>query len=103
MAERVRATVSVDDEVLKVYRTMAMAAGISLSRCLGEWLADTLDGAQFVAKKMQEAKRAPMTVMREMRSMASGLHGVIDSDLESLRRRDRPAPVADAERPAAPA
>jgi hypothetical protein len=101
--ERVRLTVSVPAETLEIFRTMADAAGLSVGRCIGDWLADTADGAQFVAHKMLEAKRAPKTVMREMQAMATGLHGEVTSVLESLRRRSRPASGADAQRPTAPA
>jgi hypothetical protein len=66
---------------------MAQSAGISVGRCIGDWLTDTADGAQFVAQKMQEAKRAPKTVMREMQAMAHGLHGEVSEVLDDLRRR----------------
>lgn len=39
---------------------------------MGDWLADTAEGAQFVAMKMEEARKAPKTVMREFQAMARG-------------------------------
>ncbi len=87
MAERIRTTISVDAEVLEVFRGMAEAAGLSVGRCMGDWLGDTVDGAQFVAQKMQEARRAPVTVMREMQSMAHGLSSQAEDALVGIRAR----------------
>jgi hypothetical protein len=86
-AERIRTTISVDPEVLQVFRTMADAAGLSLSRCMGDWLGDTVDGAQFVAQKMQEARRAPVTVMREMQAFAHGLQSEMETTLDVVRAK----------------
>jgi len=66
MTDRIRLTISVLPEVHEVFVSMADAAGISLGKCMGDWLADTAEGAQFVAMKMQEARKAPKTVMREL-------------------------------------
>lgn len=96
LSDRVRVTVSVDPEVLDVYRTMASAAGISLSYCLGEWLADTIDGAQMVASKMQEAKQAPIRVMREMQSILHGAHQEAGEILGKLRVEGVRSAVAQA-------
>lgn len=85
MTERIRLTITVTPEVHETFSRMAEAAGLSLGRCMGDWLADTLDGAQFVAQKMVEAKKMPRTVMREFQAMAAGLHDVITEDMERMR------------------
>lgn len=85
--ERTRVTVSIPTEALDVYRKMAAAGGMSLSYCLGEWLADTAEGAQFLALKMEEARRAPQIVMREMQAMASGLQEQISADMLTIRKQ----------------
>lgn len=54
---------------------------------MGDWLADTADGAQFVAVKMLEARKAPKTVMREMQAMARGLVEEVDGTVEAIRRK----------------
>lgn len=93
MTERIRTTITVPAEVHAVFTRMSEAAGISLGRCMGDWLADTLDGAQFVAQKMEEAKRMPRTVMREFQAMASGLHEVISDDISrGVGKRDAAVP-----------
>ena len=86
MTDRIRTTISLTPEVHAVFVRMAEAGGLSVSRCMGDWLADTVEGAQFVAMKMEEARKAPKTVMREMRSMAVGLLDQITADQEAMRR-----------------
>lgn len=83
--ERIRLTITVSPEVHEVFSRMAETAGVSLGRCMGDWLADTIDGAQFVATKMAEARAAPKTVMREMHAAASGLLAEVRSETERLR------------------
>jgi hypothetical protein len=106
--ERVRTTISLDPEIHKIFISMAEAGGMSVSRCMGEWLADTAEGAQFVTIKMQEARKAPMAVMREMQSMALGLQDSVGETMANLRagkplRSDvRRAPTAKAAKPKAP-
>ena len=94
-ADRVRTTISLDPEVHEIFKRMAEAAGMSVSRCMGEWLADTADGAQFVALKMQEARKAPMMVMREFQSMSLGMTDAVNQTMSELRKSDRQAPAAE--------
>lgn len=104
MTERTRVTVSIPTEALEVYKKMAAAGGMSVSYCLGEWLADTVEGAQFLALKMEEARRAPQAVMREMQAMVSGLQEQISHDFQTIRQRGTlsDAPARKASRAAAP-
>lgn len=81
MAERIRTTISLDPQVHAIFVKMAEAGGVSVSRCMGDWLADTADGAQFVAQKMQEARKAPKQVMREFQAFALGLHDTITEEI----------------------
>lgn len=83
--DRVRTTISLDPEVHEIFKRMAELTRTSVSRCMGEWLADTADGAQFVAAKMAEARNAPMTVMREMQAMAVGLQDEVDKTMAGMR------------------
>jgi hypothetical protein len=68
---------------------MAEASGMSLGKCMGEWLTDTAEGAQFVSVKMQEARKAPKTVMREMQAAVHGLAESLNEQAEEMRRRER--------------
>ena len=85
--ERIRLTIVVSPEVHQVFTRMAASAGLSLGKCMGEWLADTIDGAQFVAAKMEEARKAPSLVMREMHAASKGLLAQIEADQALLRAR----------------
>lgn len=87
--ERIRTTISVDPEVYEIFKRMAEAGGMSVSRCMGEWLADTADGAQMVAIKMQEAREAPMKVMREFQAMAVGFQEEVDSTILKMQSEKR--------------
>lgn len=69
----VRLTISVTPEVHEVFKRFAAAAGMSLSKAMGEWLGDTVEAAEFVASKMEDARAAPKVVMREMHAYALGI------------------------------
>lgn len=83
--ERIRLTIPVSPEVHAAFSQMSDASGLPLGRCMGEWLEDTLEGAQLIALKLQEAKRAPVTVMREMQAMLHGFQGEVDESMERVR------------------
>jgi hypothetical protein len=85
--ERIRLTITVSPEVHEVFSRMAASAGLSLGKCMGDWLADTIEGAQFVASKMEEARKAPALVMREMHAASRGLTAQIEADQALMRAR----------------
>jgi hypothetical protein len=85
MTERIRLTISVTPEVHEVFSRMAELSGGSLGKTMGDWLGDTIEGAQFVALKMQEARKAPMTVMREFQAYARGASHEIDGLVDQVR------------------
>ena len=82
---RIRTTISLDADVHDIFKRMAHAGGMSVSRCMGEWLADTSDGAQMVALKMQEARESPLKVMREFQALAGGLQDEVSKTMDHLR------------------
>jgi hypothetical protein len=106
MSERVRTTVSVDPDVLEVFRVMAEVAGVSVSRCMGDWLADTADGALLVSQKMREARQSPSLVLRELQGMTKGIADQVDGVLDGIRSKSLgrvgQAPSAPAGRKPAP-
>jgi predicted transcriptional regulator len=85
-ADRIRTTISLDPEVHEIFKRMAEASGMSVSRCMGEWLADTAEGAQFVSLKMQEARQAPMSVMREFQALAEGFSTDVNETMQTMRK-----------------
>jgi hypothetical protein len=83
--KRIRTTIPVSPEVHEVFGRMAAAAGIPLGRAMADWLQDTMEGAQFVAAKMEQARATPRQVMLEFRGLSVGLTEEADKVLEHLR------------------
>ena len=68
-----RVSVPVTDEVLQVFQRLAAASGTSTGKAMAEWLADTVEAAEFMAQTLERARAAPKVVMREMHAYALGL------------------------------
>lgn len=106
-AERIRLTVSITPETHATFSKIAEVSGTSLGRCIGDWLADTGEGAQFVLSKMQEARSAPKRVMRELHAMALGELADLDQMIDdqetkvASRRPGRARELASADVPVA--
>lgn len=88
----VRLTITVSPEVHETFSRMAKAGGMSISRCMGEWLGDTLDAATFTAQKMEEARAAPRLVAREMHSYALGLMDETKQLMDTIGKGGRTRP-----------
>lgn len=99
MTERVRTTISITPEAHEIFKRMAAAANTSVSRVMGDWLTDTADAATMITLKMEEAKSAPVRVMRELQAMVAGMSQDVDSIIEGARsERKAQRQVADAQR-----
>jgi hypothetical protein len=83
----VRVSVPVTAEVHEVYSRLAASTSASLGKTMGEWLGDTIEAAQFMASKMEEARAAPQVVMREMHAYALGLADETGALIENLRKK----------------
>jgi hypothetical protein len=66
MADRIRLTITVTQEVHDAFSRMAEVGGVSLGRAMGDWLESTLDGAQFVTREVTNAKELPKLMQREL-------------------------------------
>ena len=86
MTERIRTTISLTPEALEVFKRMADAGNMSVSRCMGDWLSDTAEAAEMITLKMEEAKKAPMRVMKEMRALVAGLADSVDEATDDARK-----------------
>lgn len=71
-----------------MFKRMAEAGNLSTSRCMGDWLADTMEAAEMLTLRMEEAKREPMRVIKELRAMVAGMALTVD-DVESEVRASR--------------
>ena len=89
MTERIRTTISLTPEALEIFKRMADAGNMSVSRCMGDWLTDTAEAAEMITLKMEEAKRAPLRVMNEMRALVAGLADSVDEASDQVREARR--------------
>lgn len=87
--ERVRVTVPVTPEVLEAFQRMAKVSGLSVGRCMGDWLGDTLDAAAFMTETMEKARSAPKLVAQELHAYALGIGDQTRDLLEELRQKGR--------------
>lgn len=97
MTDRIRTTISLTPEAHEIFKRMAEAGNMSVSRCMGDWLSDTADAALMITLKMEEARSAPMKVLREMQGLLVGLgEAVIEtsSGVAQLQASERTARAA---------
>ena len=59
MTKRTRFTISVENDVYEAFADLAHTSGVSLSRCIGDWLRDTAEAAQMTTIKLHEVRRSP--------------------------------------------
>lgn len=87
MAENkpIRLTITVTPEVHAAFERLAAASGTSMSRCMGEWLGDTLEAVQYTATLVEKARQAPKLVMREVHAYALGLADETGAVLHAIR------------------
>lgn len=87
----VRVTVPVRQDVLETFQRLAKAGSMSTGRAMGDWLADTLDAAQFMAEKMEQARAAPRIVAQEMHAYALGLADETTALMQRVKEKGRTA------------
>ena len=83
----IRVTVPVTPEVQAAFQRLAAASGMSTGKAMGEWLADTMEGALTMADMLEKARRAPKQAVSEMHAYALGLADVTSDLMDNLRRR----------------
>lgn len=97
-----RVSVPLTQEVLEVFQRLAKAGNMSTGGAIAEWLGDTVEAAEFMASKMEQARAAPKVVMREMHAYALGLAdetGQLMRDLAAKGTADRAGAARDAQAP----
>ena len=83
----IRVTVPVTPEVQAAFQRLAAASGMSTGKAMGEWLADTMEGALTMADMLEKARRAPKQAVSEMHAYALGLADMTSDLMDNLRRR----------------
>lgn len=85
----IRLTITVTPEVHAVYQRLAASTGASLGKTMGEWLETTIEGAQYMAGKMEQARAQPGLVMREIHAYALGVADETGALVEKMRQKGR--------------
>lgn len=88
-SQNVRLTISVTPEVHATFQRLAKGSGMSISRAMGDWLGDTIEAAEFMATKIEQARAAPKIVMQEMHAYALGLADETGAMMDKLREKGR--------------
>jgi hypothetical protein len=83
----IRVTVPVTPEVQAAFQRLAAASGMSTGKAMGEWLADTVEGAITMAEMLEKARRAPKQAVSEMHAYALGLADMTSDLMDNLRGR----------------
>ena len=84
--EPIRVTVPVTPEVQAAFQRLAAASGMSTGKAMGEWLADTVEGAVTMAELLEKARRAPKQAVSELHAYALGLADMTTDLMASLRK-----------------
>jgi hypothetical protein len=64
MTERTRFTIACDVDVYEAVADLAHVSGVSMSRCIGDWLRDTAEAAQMTAIRVNEVRKSPEEALR---------------------------------------
>lgn len=89
-----RVSVPVTPELLATFERMGKATNQGTGAAIAEWLTDTHEAADFMARKFEEARAAPKVVMREMHAYALGLAdetGAMLRKMNTARKADASA------------
>ena len=87
-----RVSVPVTSEVHDVFKRLSKAGGMSVGKTMAEWLADTVEAAEYTANMMEKARAAPKIVMREIHAYSLGLAdetGALMRQISEKGRADR--------------
>lgn len=88
-AARIRTTITVEPHVLEMYQRMAKASRQSVSRTMGDWLADTADGAMAITLQAEKARKEPLQAMHNLQLYAAAMHeGATDLVAKAKAKRE---------------
>lgn len=82
--ERVRFTIAVDADVYDAFAELAHSSGVSMSRCIGDWLRDTAEAAQMTTIRVNEVRKSHQEIHREyLASTAQQIEKIMAGELGS--------------------
>lgn len=85
----IRLTIPVDQEVHATFARIAKASGMPIGRAMAEWMADTLDAAEYLAETLEKARAAPRLVARQLHAYAMGLTDETGALLDQISQDSR--------------
>lgn len=91
----VRTTISVSPDVLAQFDELARVTGVSRSKALGEWLADTVDAAKSMTELMRKARQSPRMFAAEMQGYALGLTDLTSQLVSDVREMSKNMPKTE--------
>lgn len=97
-----RVSVPVTAEVLHAFQRLAKAGNMSTGAAMAQWLADTVEAAEYMAATMERARAAPKVVMREMHAYALGLADETGQLMRDLAQKGADARAASKAKPPQP-
>lgn len=86
-----RITITIDEEVLSLYKELAHDGRISLSKCINDWLAETAPALAHMTSLIKAAKESPARVIAGLEVF----HEQIAGELNELRDGFSIFPSAD--------
>ena len=79
------------------FKRLAKAGNMSTGAAIAEWLKDTVEAAEFMALKMEQARAAPKLVMKEMHAYALGLADETGELMKQISDMGKAGKVGDAQ------
>lgn len=93
MSDRIRTTISLPQDVYEVFKQMADVSGTSVSRCMGDWLAETVEGAEHVSMQLQRARDLSKKGIKELHAALKSGEYVNKFTTEEAARPDAASPA----------
>jgi hypothetical protein len=87
-----RISVPLDAETLAVFQRIGKASNQGTGSAIADWLKETVEAAEFMASRMEQARAAPKVVIREMHAYALAMAdetGQLMRDLSAKGAADR--------------
>jgi hypothetical protein len=96
---KVRVTLTLDEEVLDVYKTMAEATNTKLSPCINDWLSSTSAAFALMSQEIDKIKQRPKEALNTLLLFQEKmLEGTMDPALERVmgyeKEKDQATPAA---------
>lgn len=82
-----RLNVPLSPEVQATFQRLAQAMGGSLSSAIAEWLVDTQEAADMMAKKIIELRKAPNQFVTKVRLHTEAVEDAAEAALEAAMRQ----------------